>query len=251
MKGKIDDIKKQKIFETFNNTQKRIRTIAAENDLTVEEVVQILEEFQSSKKQVVERKYRVISQELICKIDILRKQNKSLREISAETGISIPTIKKIYSDDFCAEDLFDEESVIKERERIYNLRKKGYTYRQIGREFGISEQKAKEKCVNIFAAKGEEIPKAIYKTIESIKIDETIFDMIQQGKKYREIEEYFESEGITMSISRIGQRYKETLRELAERILNLVMNNKVSVAEILLISEYCGMDLEKIMGLLE
>ena len=214
-KENIEEEKKKKVISEFINTRKQIKIIARENNLSLEQVYDILEEY--NKTNVLKRPGNIIF---------------------------LPTQK-----DGEVEDLY---------KKIYDLRKQKKTYKIISEETGISICTIRKICEEVFGEKGEKIPKAPWKSIqteESKKLDEMIYNLVQQGKSCREVKEELENKGISMSIERVRQRKErkklQNQEELAKGILNLMITRKATLEQIQKIADYYGVNLEKTMNSLE
>ena len=143
---------KEKVINEFINTRKHIKIIARENNLSIEEIYDILEEYNKDErikrtdnnntflpKKTVEESYEKIYQ--------LRKQQKSYSVISKEIGISTTSIRIICKEVFkekgekepkCLRKATRTEEIAKKYERIYQLRKQKKTYKDISEETGLS-----------------------------------------------------------------------------------------------------------------
>ena len=274
-----DDIeeKKKKVLNEIMHTRKHIRSIARENNLSIEEVYAILEEY--NRAQEIQRPGNISFQpmqkdeteeeigKLYDKIYQLRKAKMSYKAISEKTGFSVYIIKEI------CKKIFDEkEEEITESSRkkwqteeakslydkIYQLRKAKMSYKAISEKTGFSVYIIKEICKKIFDEKEEEITESSRKkwqTEESKKIDEMIYNLVQQGKKYGEIKEELSTKGITMGNERIRQRYErkklQTQKDLAKMILNLITTKKATLEQVQIIADYYGVDLEETINSLD
>lgn len=198
----------------------------------------------------------------------LRKEKKCYNSIAKETGISAPTVKKKCKEIFELKKEEEPETEYtrkvnienykEEAEKIYVLKKQKKTYKQIVEETGLSVYTVIELCKEIFGEKGEKIPDGLgdkEQTEESKKTDEMIYNLIQEGKKQREIQDILYKNGIIMSKQRISQRYQREIhvnqRKLANMILNLMSTKKATLEQVQRIADYYGVDLEKTMNSLE
>lgn len=264
---------KEKVINEFLNTRKHIKNIARENNLSIEEIYDILEEYNKDErikrsgndnttflpKKTVEESYEKIYQ--------LRKQQKSYSVISKEIGISTTSIRIICKEVFkekgekepkCLRKATRTEEIAKKYERIYQLRKQKKTYKDISEETGLSIDTVYSICKKIFDEKGEKEPKSSRKdkrSEQSKKTDEMIYNLVQQGRTYGEISESLNTIGISMSNERIRQRYKRKVlqnqKDLAKMILNLTITRKATIEQIQQIADYYGVDLEETMNSLE
>lgn len=324
MKFEIEEGVKQNILRDFINTRKRIQVIADDNKLSVEDVMQILGEFNTSGIIVI-RKYGRLSPQTEEKIYNLRKNGMSYEQISSELGICIEVIytvvKNIFKEkkeeepqDDSAKEILSKDKEIyelrkqkktykeignaigmseriiskrckeifelkeepyaentrkilieenKERrkktnEMIYKLRAQKKTYKEISEKTGLSPYKVSKACKETFLSQGEEIPKAIYKktqTEESKEIDQIIYNLVQGGKKYKEVQEDLYQKGIIMSRERIRQRNKRgnvaSKKKLANMILNLMVTKKATFEQIQEIADYYGVDLGEAINSLD
>ena len=273
--------KKKKVINEFSNTKKHIKIIAKENNLSLEQVYFILEEYNSSnelqrpggltfspsKKEKVVDSGKEEFNELDETIYNLREQGLSYQKIVDElekqgTKISYSTVWHKCKDIYYSKGEIEPNQKISQKldEMIYGLREQGLSYQKIVEKLEEKEIKTTiytvdYKCKKIYSSKGKIEPKVDQLSEESKNLNETIYNLKEKGLSYGNISDKLKENGISISRQRIEQRHKKILKfkeqQLAEAIINLISTKKATLEQVKIIAEYYGVDLEETMNSLE
>lgn len=149
--------------------------------------------------------------------------------------------------------------LINERnQRIFSLRNQGWSYQKIANKEEISVSsvlRAYKKIENSRGAQIQTTRRHNNTSEESKELDELIYNLREQGLKYKEIlNEVKESSEISTKQG-VAQRYKKVFRhkeeQLAKAILNLALTRKATIEQIKQIADYYGVNIEKTLNSLE
>ena len=182
MNRNISEELKKEIVSEYMNTRRQIKRIAEKYKLPYEDVIYILEDYQSAYGSMERNPTKIKS------ADNNSKEMKEL--VLAEVN-----------------------------QMIYELREKRLSCAAISKQLKeqgivISAEIVRKRCKEIYAAKGEIEPKAKTNTSKRI-IDENqeenkrIFELREQGFSYRKIVRVLEEEGIKTTIETVRKRCKK------------------------------------------
>ena len=146
------------------------------------------------------------------------------KKIYARKGKEQPTVKRGRK-----ERIADEQ-----KEKIYELREKGMTYKEIIEYFKnngiqISSSTIKNTCKKIYEEKGKEQPN-LTKRIKKIS-DEEIYELREQGMTQREVAEYYKKQGIEVSDKTIYRRCKIIYKEKGKKQQRVIKPRKKTTYE--------------------
>ena len=286
MKKEDMEEKKKKVINDFINTRKHIKIIAKENNISLNEVYAILEEYNTSNElkrpgnitfsaNQKDETDEVVTQ-LYEKIYNLREKRYGYTRIVEQLrleGIKIspPTVKQICNEIYvtkCEKEPETKNTTSKRKidenqyinERIFELRERLLSNEAIAQELNkegikICWQTVRKRCNEMYDSKGKVKPILSRISKESKELNEKIYALKEQGLTYRKISEHLAEDGTFLSRQAIDQRYKKTLglkeKQLAKAILKLITTKKATLEQVKIIADYYGVDLEKTMNSLE
>ena len=243
-----DKIKKQ-IIDLFCNTKMRIsqiyKRVAPNGEITLEQMYYFIEHYRTEDgKRLMKKQTRGLFTDLKDEIYELKESGLTYKEITDyyhRKGIDInkDTLKarciEAYMDrgkDRPAKSNFKKRTDIPEDE-VYELRKKGYTYRKIVEYYAeqgkppISISLVCNICKKMYKKAGIKDTTKLrkYSVIsDELVTDDELLAMRQQKISYRSIHEYYREKGIKISIYKITRRCQEIkkngISSIQQRCLN-------------------------------
>lgn len=245
MKKNISKETKANVINLYKNSRKRINTIAKENNILCEEVIEILQEYQELQGDELKRKpnnrEKLVSDE---EIYTQREKGLSYNQISKyfkDNGKELnwakvrKTCKKIYTEkNKEVKKSLRENRYIIDDEEIYILREEKLTYAEIAEFFTnqgrkISHTTVRKRCKEIYNQKNEKENCKHRKSIGRQQIgDVEIYLKRLSGYSYKQIAEYFINQGKKITANTVRTRFIEINEDKDKKDkVNEILKNEI------------------------
>ncbi len=121
-------------------------------------------------------------------------------------------------------------------EEIYELRKKGLSYKKIGENLNnkgikISPATIRKKCKEIYKEKGEKEPELMPERENNEQIPEKIYQLREKGLTYQRIAKYFNKEGVKVSVGTIRRKCQKIYKDKGEEEPKAIPKKRIQISD--------------------
>lgn len=181
-----------KICEDLINGKIKIKYVISKYKINCFRLIDFIKRYCFHYKILIDEDIKKILDAPLIEMLELRKQGISYERLSNEYNCSSSTIKNRLKK-YCEENDFKipkktikQESIELPMEEIYTLKKHGFSYRKIARQYECSHQLIKKRLTKYCEENSYEIPeKVVYPKLIELPI-EKIYESINQGASYND-----------------------------------------------------------------